>query len=68
MFVLDAVGDFIWSRLEASRDLEAIAGEIAEEFDLGPEVALVDLQEFFERLCDAGLASATAPAPGPAEG
>jgi hypothetical protein len=56
MFVLDAVGDFIWGRLDSSRDLVALAGEIAGEFDVSREVALRDLVEFVDRLCDAGLA------------
>ena len=68
MFVLDAVGDFIWSRLEGTRELEAIADEIAEAFEVRPEVALGDLREFVERLCEAGLASAVGPAPGSTSG
>lgn len=55
IFVLNAVGERIWSALGESRPLRDIAREITETFDVAPELAAADAAEFVAQLLDAGL-------------
>ena len=58
-FGLGEVGGFIWQRLDGSRDLAAIAAEVAEHFGVTAERARADLLEFVAQLVDDGLAEVT---------
>lgn len=61
MFVLNPVGDFIWSRLDGGTDVGGLVEAVVEEFDVSREEARSDLEEFLGRLAEAGLASAVEP-------
>jgi hypothetical protein len=56
LFTADEVGSFLYARLDGRRDAAALAALVAEEFDVAEERALVDVLEFLEALCEAGLA------------
>jgi hypothetical protein len=53
LFSLSEVGAFIWDRLD--KDEEAIAGEIAGEYDVSYDKALADVREFIETLRKTGM-------------
>jgi hypothetical protein len=47
---LNPVGARIWELLDGHRDLAAIAGTICEEFEVEPETAWADVDEFLRSL------------------
>jgi hypothetical protein len=55
-FGLCRVGEFIWARLDGELELQAVAAEVAEHFDVDTERAAADLLEFVDQLIDRGLA------------
>lgn len=55
------VGGFIWERLDGTRDLLAIAGDLSAHFDVESERAVADLVEFVGWLRKTGLASRAEP-------
>ena len=55
------VGGFIWERLDGTRDLRALAGDLSAHFDVDPERAAADLVEFVGWLRKTGLASRVEP-------
>lgn len=55
IFVLDAVGEFVWERLDGVRNLAKVADEVTEEFDVAPADAGADIDEFVQSLLEAGL-------------
>jgi hypothetical protein len=50
IFVLNPLADFIWQRLDGKHSLEAIVGEMIDEFEVSRERAAGDALEFVERL------------------
>lgn len=52
---LNPVGTFIWERCDGKHSLEQIAGELIEEYDISPEEAAKDCQEFIGALVECGL-------------
>jgi hypothetical protein len=53
--VLNAVGARIWEMLDGTHDTEAICKQLAGEFDVAPEEARRDLEEFLQALQDSGM-------------
>ena len=60
IFVLNAMADFIWRRLDGRNTLSAILGAVTGEFVVSPEVAKSDLAELIATLLDRGLIEAAA--------
>lgn len=54
LFSLDEVGSFIWQKADG-RTLDSIAADICEEYDVTPEVARRDAEEFVAALVSRGL-------------
>ena len=54
-FSLDDVGARLWAGLEAGRNVQEIAKEIAAEYDVTPERALSDLVTLGDELLAKGL-------------
>jgi hypothetical protein len=52
---LDAVGAFIWARLDGTRTREDLAQKICERFAVEAHVAERDLRQFLSRLVSLGL-------------
>jgi hypothetical protein len=50
IFVLNPLADFIWRHLDGERTLEAIAAEIANEYDVSVGQAGADAAEFIGQL------------------
>ena len=59
--VLNPVGIAVFSRLDGSRDVEALAAAVADEFDVDLEKAREDVTEFLMELQDDGLLEAGHP-------
>ena len=55
--MLNRTASFIWGLADGSRQLEEIAAELCERFQVAPEQAQVDAEEFCSELIEAGLAS-----------
>lgn len=55
VYELDEVGGFIWRRCDGSTTVDAIAGALAQEYDVPEETARVDVAAFVGDLRDAGL-------------
>lgn len=55
LFALSEVGQFIWSRLDGSRDDDALVAEVLGEFDVAEAEARADVAEFLGRLLEFGL-------------
>ena len=53
--VLNPVGIAVFSRLDGSRDLSALAAEVAEEFDIEFDQARMDVADFLAELERAGM-------------
>ena len=55
IFALNALGVFVWERLDGERTVQAVLASIAERYDVGLDDAQADLLAFLERLSAAGL-------------
>ncbi len=53
--VLNAVGARIWQLLDGTRDADAICATLCAEFDVTPEAARRDLDEFLSALRESGM-------------
>ncbi len=65
IFVLNPVAAFIWERLDGRTELGAIFAGIVERFEVAPEEARADLEEFLAALEKAGLITAASMASAP---
>jgi methyltransferase-like protein len=52
---LNPVGTFIWERCDGQHTLAQIAEEMSEEYEVSPEGAARDCQEFIDSLVEQGL-------------
>jgi hypothetical protein len=52
---LNPVGTFIWERCDGQHTLRQIAADLSEEYDVSPEEAARDCQEFIDSLVEQGL-------------
>ncbi|MGK2858393.1 MAG: PqqD family protein [Thermoanaerobaculia bacterium] len=55
VYVLNEVGAAIWNQLDEGRSPAEITATIAAEFDVSAETALRDVEQFLERLLEAGI-------------
>lgn len=55
IFALDAVGEFIWRRLDGRKALEAVHEEVVEAFDVDRDRAWEDLRRFRDELAGENL-------------
>ncbi len=55
LFVLSAVGEFIWDRVDGKRSLDDICDEVVAKFDVAKDRADPDIREFVAELVSAGL-------------
>ena len=55
VFVLDAVGEHIWAQIDGERDVSAIAQTVPENFEVEPEQATSDCEDYLRELLEAGL-------------
>jgi hypothetical protein len=63
IYVFNEVGARIWSLLDGCEDREAIARELAREFEVGEAAAREDVSRFLHELADLGLVEAAEPGP-----
>jgi len=56
IFVLDAVAEHVWDRLDGETGLDEIRDSIVARFEVGQVQAEQDLHEFVGELVEAGLA------------
>ena len=54
-YTLNRTGTYVWSLLDGKRDVQGIAGMVAEEFDVEVETALGDVRDLLEVLEKEGL-------------
>jgi hypothetical protein len=52
---LNPVGTFIWERCDGQHTLRQIAADLSEEYDVSPEEAARDCQDFIDSLVEQGL-------------
>jgi coenzyme PQQ synthesis protein D (PqqD) len=57
LFVLNEVGTTIWDAVDGRTPIEVIAETICVEYDVDPETARRDVEQFVEALAGAGLLS-----------
>lgn len=55
LFSLDEVASFIWQRADGRTPLSAIVAGICDEYDVAPEAARRDAEEFVAGLAERGL-------------
>ena len=55
LFALNEVGSWLWARLDGSRRISELAGELSEEYDVTDNDALRDTTQFVGELLEAGL-------------
>jgi hypothetical protein len=55
LFVVNEVGQWVWERLDGTRDADELAAEACREFSVSPEVARTDVQAFLDEVREAGL-------------
>ena len=55
--VLNKTASFIWTLADGTKHTEAIAAELCKRFEVAPEQARVDVDEFCQQLLEAGLIS-----------
>ncbi len=61
LFVLNAVGSWLWSRLDGTNEIDGLARSVAAEFEVDEEQARQDTETFLGELEQAGLASWVSP-------
>ena len=52
---LNEVGSLLWNLMDGSRDLDALAADVAREFEVEPAQALADSRDFAHQLESMGL-------------
>ena len=55
LIALNSVADHIWGLLDGEHDLKAIQESLVENFEVDPEQAQADLEDFISQLKEAGL-------------
>jgi hypothetical protein len=55
LYALNAVGSFLWERIDGQTDAGGLARAVAEAFEVAPEVAAVDTAELLATLQERGL-------------
>ncbi len=57
LFVLNAVGSWLWSRLDGTNEIDDLARSVVAEFEVDEEQARRDTESFLDELEQAGLAT-----------
>ena len=57
LFVLNEVGTTIWEAADGRRSIEAIVDAVCFEYDVDPDTAQRDVEEFVQTLAAAGVLS-----------
>ena len=57
MITLNGTGLFLWRKLEVGSERETMATALTEEYDVGYEQALADVDKFIEKLEKSGCLS-----------
>ena len=52
---LDSLGSFIWERCDGRHSVAQIAEAITEEYEVEPEVAIQDCEQFIQELVQEGM-------------
>jgi hypothetical protein len=52
---LSPVGTFIWERCDGRHSVTQIAQELTEEYEVEPEVAIRDCEQFLQELVQEGI-------------
>jgi hypothetical protein len=60
LLCINETGIFIWNKCDGERDMNSIAGDISEEYEVSFDKALEDCSAFLEELTDAGFIGSTA--------
>ena len=55
--MLNRTASFIWSRADGTRQMHDISTELCQRFDITPQEAHVDTEQFCRQLVEAGLAT-----------
>ncbi len=55
LFILNELAAFLWDRLESAEDADALCDAVLAEYDVSPEEARKDIQEFLDRLATMGI-------------
>jgi hypothetical protein len=55
LFVLNAVGSWVWERLDGEHPTDVLVAEMVSEFDVTDEQARADVDGFLVELREAGL-------------
>jgi hypothetical protein len=55
IYTFNEVGSAVWTRLDAEKSVLEIASEIAEEFEVTVEAAVLDVRGFLAMLTEEGL-------------
>ena len=55
IFVLNEVASFVWDRLDGQHSLQEIQQALLDSFDVSPDEAEADIQEFLAQLSESGL-------------
>jgi coenzyme PQQ synthesis protein D (PqqD) len=59
VFTMNAVGSAIWNRIDGKATVGELARALADEFEISPEAAAPDVEEFVRLLSDKGLVVST---------
>jgi hypothetical protein len=54
-FTLNDVGQFVWLAVADQKNMEEIRQKVVDAFDVTPEKASEDIEEFISRMLDEGL-------------
>ena len=55
VFTMNAVGSVIWNRIDGKATVGDLARAVADAFEISPEAAAPDVEEFVRLLSDKGL-------------
>lgn len=58
MLTLNETGAVLWRALEQGGDADALVAALTAEYDVTPEVAKADVEEFLAKLLESGCAEA----------
>ena len=62
-FPLNEVATLIWDMLDGTNDVSAIVAALCTQFEVDPETARADVEEFIEQARDLGLITEGKPVP-----
>ena len=54
MLALNETGALLWENLEKGMDRQQLCDELCNEYDVSPEIAATDIDDFIKKLANAG--------------